>query len=220
MLAHRISRRLRWNDLEAQLSYGRHRRAMSAQKRSLVPYKRKRRFHTTPEPQGSLPKKQTTAPIFVIQKHAASHLHYDFRLEIDGVLVSWAVPKGIATDPAQKHLALQTEDHPIEYAQFEGVIPQGEYGGGTVMVWDIGTYENKKKASMSSCLKKGRIEIVLEGKKLKGGYALIRTALGDNKKNWLLVKMRDEYADKKIKNVTKSALTGRTMKQIAAGEAE
>lgn len=193
---------------------------MSAQKRSLTPYKRKRRFDKTPEPPGSLPKKRSDAPLFVIQKHAASHLHYDVRLEIDGVLVSWAVPKGIATDPAQKHLAVQTEDHPLEYAQFEGIIPQGEYGGGTVMVWDIGTYENMKKASMETCLKKGRIEIALNGKKLKGGYALIRTALGGKKTNWLLVKMRDEYADTKIKNATKSALTGRTMKHIQAeGEA-
>lgn len=192
---------------------------MSAKKRSLTPYQRKRHFSKTAEPKGKIKKRTPRSPLFVIQKHAASHLHFDFRIEVGGVLVSWAVPKSITTNPAEKHLAVPTEDHPLEYAHFEGIIPVGEYGGGTVMVWDIGTYQNIKKiknktVSMEQCLQLGRIEIFLEGKKLKGGYALIRTKR-DKEVYWLLVKMRDDYANKRITNVTKSALSGKTMKQIA-----
>lgn len=167
--------------------------------------------------------KRGKGPIFVIQKHAASHLHFDFRLEIDGVLTSWAVPKGIPTNPAEKHLAIMTEDHPLDYAKFEGVIPEDNYGAGTVMVWDIGTYRNIKESDgklvpMDQCLKRGTVEVWLEGEKLHGGYALIRTKLGGGDKNWLLLKMKDEYAKTAIPNATKSALTGRTMTQIAKDE--
>lgn len=139
--------------------------------------------------------------IFVVQKHAASHLHYDFRLEIGGVLVSWAVPKGPPVDLSQKRLAVMTEDHPLEYASFEGTIPEGSYGAGTVMIWDAGTYENIKTRAgklvpIKKCLEIGTIEIVMHGKKLKGAFALIRTKLGSQKsrgKNWLLIKMKDEH---------------------------
>ncbi len=162
-------------------------------------------------------------PRFVIHKHDATRLHYDFRLEIGGVLKSWAVPKGPSTNPKEKRLALATPDHALSYIGFEGVIPEGEYGAGTVMVWDIGTYKNiKKKDGKLVPLEKsyadGQIEVWLEGKKLKGGYALIKTkGLGENK--WLLIKMRDEHADARrnpVKSQPKSALTDRTLKQIAA----
>lgn len=192
---------------------------MAKKTEALKEYKKKRDFTKTPEP---APRKKATkgAAIFVIQKHAASHLHYDFRLEIDGVLVSWAIPKGPSLDPANKRLAVMTEDHPLEYAHFEGVIPQGEYGGGTVMVWDIGTYTNIKQlkgktVSMAECLKDGRIEIELQGKKLHGAYALVR--FKGEKKQWLCIKMKDAYAragSDIVSSKPKSALTGRTMDQI------
>ncbi|MFI5333479.1 MAG: DNA polymerase ligase N-terminal domain-containing protein, partial [Candidatus Babeliales bacterium] len=187
---------------------------------ALKEYKKKRDFSKTPEP-APHKKVKSGESLFVIQKHAASHLHYDFRLEIDGVLVSWAIPKGPSVDPADKRLAVMTEDHPLEYAHFEGVIPQGEYGGGTVMVWDSGTYTNIKQVKgkavpMDECLKDGRIEIVLHGKKLHGAYALVR--FKGEQKQWLCIKMKDAYA-KPGSDITsskpKSALTGRTMDQIA-----
>ena len=192
---------------------------MAKKTKALSTYRRKRNFKITPEPEsGTSPAKGQ--PIFVIHKHAASHLHYDFRIEIDGVLASWAVPKGISTDPSVKHLAMPTEDHPYDYAHFEGIIPKGQYGGGTVMEWDIGTYRNLKMKNgkpvpMAKCKDMGSIEIWLEGKKLQGGYALIRAARKTGETFWLLLKMRDEYADTKIPNANKSALTGRTMQQIA-----
>lgn len=187
---------------------------------SLEAYRRKRDFRKTPEPSGKR-KPGGKAPIFVIQKHDASRLHYDFRIEIDGVLKSWAVPKGPSVNPVEKRLAVQTEDHPIEYAGFEGTIPEGEYGAGTVMVWDTGTYENikekdGKKVPMGKSIEQGHITIWLDGKKLKGGYALVRTGKGE-KARWLLIKMRDDYADagrNPVSSQPKSALTGRTLKQI------
>ncbi|TET06749.1 DNA ligase [Candidatus Dependentiae bacterium] len=164
-------------------------------------------------------------PLFVVQKHDARQLHYDFRLEVDGVLKSWAIPKGPSMNPAVKRLAVPTDDHPLGYADFEGVIPEGEYGAGIVMVWDIGTYENIKRrsgqiVSMKQCYKDGRIEVFLNGKKLTGGFALIRTVRSKNETPyWLLIKMRDEYASAYrsiLARQPKSALTGRTLKQIAA----
>lgn len=163
---------------------------------SLKSYKKKRDFTKTPEPAGiKNSKKKTEKPLFVIQKHAASRLHYDFRLEIDDVLVSWAVPKGPSTDPREKRLAIRTEDHPMDYVDFEGVIPEGQYGGGTVMIWDYGTYKNIKKKGgklvpMEQCLKDGQIEVWLYGKKLQGGYAL--HLFKKEHDQWLLVKMKDE----------------------------
>jgi bifunctional non-homologous end joining protein LigD len=191
-------------------------KASAAKKQSLKSYQKKRKFDSTPEPSGSR-KKSSKKPLFVIQKHAASHLHYDFRLEHDGVLISWAIPKGPSTDPDEKHLAVMTEDHPLDYATFEGVIPKGNYGAGTVMVWDIGTYDNAKQEygiSMKQALADGKIEVDLHGTKLNGKYALIRTHLHDDKRNWLFFKMKEDGKVPSIKNKTKSALSERTMAQI------
>ena len=197
--------------------------SIMAKKDNLTAYRKKRNFNVTTEPSGAR-KKITKKDVFVIQKHEASHLHFDLRLAIDGVLVSWAVPKGPSNNPATKRLAIMTENHPMDYAKFEGMIPEGNYGGGAVMVWDTGTYTNIKKVddkllSMDECLKLGRIEITLTGKKLKGNYALVRTQRGGGKQ-WLLIKMNDAYARKKIGSLgptAKSALSGKTMKEIRKG---
>ncbi len=187
-------------------------------KKPLTSYKKKRNFTATPEPSGkTVAKKKSKDLLFVIQKHQASHLHYDFRIEVNGALKSWAVPKGPSIDPSQKRLAMPTEDHPYDYAHFEGIIPEGNYGAGTVMVWDIGTYtliEKENPISMKEALKNGQVEIWLEGKKLHGGYTLIRIGTGTDDERWLLIKMRDEYADKKRGINERSALTNRTMNQI------
>jgi DNA ligase D-like protein (predicted 3'-phosphoesterase) len=189
----------------------------------LKEYHKKRDFDRTSEPFGGKgkPSKKSDG-IFVIQKHDASNLHYDFRLEVDGVLKSWAVPKGPSSNPSEKRLAVQTEDHPLEYADFEGIIPEGEYGGGTVMVWDAGTYKNMndkndKKLSMGEAIKNGHVLFWLEGKKMKGGYALIKSGKG-KKKNWLLIKKNDEMADARRNPVStekKSVLSGRILRQIS-----
>ncbi len=189
----------------------------------LAEYKKKRDLKKTPEPSGKK-KRKGKKPLFVIQKHDASSLHYDFRIEIEGVLKSWAVPKGPSTDPREKRLAILTEDHPMDYADFEGVIPKGEYGAGAVLVWDKGTYKNLKKdknqVSMKEAFEDGHIEIFLEGKKLRGGYALIKTSKG-KKDQWLLIKMKDEEADARRKPVStkpESVLTGRNLKEIKKEE--
>jgi DNA ligase D-like protein (predicted 3'-phosphoesterase) len=162
----------------------------------------------------------------VIQKHDARNLHYDFRLEIDGVLASWAVPKGPSTDPREKRLAVRTEDHPLDYADFEGTIAAGEYGGGTVLVWDHGTYRNLKEddgVSMAEALADGHLTVWLEGEKLSGGYALTQTHMRGDPKNWLLVKMDDDEADAR-RNPTStepdSVLTGRSLDEVAADDEE
>lgn len=183
----------------------------------LKKYHARRDFAITSEPKGKQ-RKKSKKPLFVIQHHIASHDHYDFRLEIDGVLVSWAVPKGPSLDPDQKRLAMPTEDHPYEYARFEGIIPKGEYGAGTVMVWDIGTYDNIRSKSMQASYKEGKIEVDLHGKKLHGGYVLIHMK---DRKEWLLKKIDDEFADARRNIITsepKSALTGRTMEEITEGK--
>lgn len=179
-------------------------------------YKNKRDFTTTPEPKGVVAHSKGL-PIFVVQEHHASHLHYDFRLEVDGVLKSWAVPKGPSTDPADKRLATLTEDHPLAYASFEGIIPEG-YGAGTVIVWDTGTYENATKiegkpVTMAEAFAHGHIKIILRGTKLHGGYAL--TQFRDS--NWLLVKIRDEDADARrnpVNTEPKSVLSGTTIEEL------
>jgi len=190
------------------------------QKDKLAIYRKKRDFRRTQEPSGET-EKSGEQPIFVIQKHDASNLHYDFRLEVDGVLKSWAVPKGPSTDPSEKRLALPTEDHPLEYADFEGVIPKDEYGGGSVMVWDRGQYHNlladkDEPVSMQQAYRDGQLEVDLQGQKLTGGYALIRTG-DDPDSRWLMVKMDDEAADAR-RNPTstepKSVLTDRTLDEI------
>ncbi len=190
---------------------------------SLRDHVRKRRFTRTPEPQGrarsTKPKARGGAPrakkhrLYVIQKHRATALHYDLRLESAGVLRSWAVPKGPSLDPSVKRLAMQVEDHPMEYARFEGVIPAGEYGGGTVLVWDIGTWEPDEADDPEAAFRAGRIKLTLDGKKLRGSWALVRT----RGRQWLLMKSRDRYASKTDVTVAKprSALTRRLMAGIA-----
>ncbi|HMG82684.1 MAG TPA: DNA ligase D [Ferruginibacter sp.] len=190
---------------------------------SLVKYKQKRSFAKTPEPKGG--RSSYNQLRFVIQKHAASHLHYDFRLEMDGVLKSWAVPKGPSTDPTVKRLAMMVEDHPFDYRNFEGIIPKGNYGGGTVIIWDKGTYEpddnlstDKKTAEkdLLKQLKAGMLKFTLHGKKLKGSYALVKTN-GRGENSWLLIKHRDKYASEKdITTKEKSVVSNKTLKQIAA----
>ena len=162
---------------------------------SLAEYKAKRDFRRTPEP-GAAPAKKHPRTIFVIQEHHASHLHYDFRLEADGVLKSWAVPKEPSLDPGVKRLAVRVEDHPLSYAGFSGDIPAGQYGGGHVDIWDKGTYESETPPrNVSSAINAGRLEFVLHGGKLNGRFTLIRMKGGRGKKeNWLLVKGRDEFA--------------------------
>jgi bifunctional non-homologous end joining protein LigD len=163
---------------------------------SLIDYDKKRNFGVTPEPSGKPGAKAKHGPlIYVIQKHRATALHYDFRIEWKGVLLSWAVPKGPALDPTVRRLAMQVEDHPIDYAKFEGVIPEGEYGGGTVMVWDQGTW-TPEQDDVEAALAKGDLKMTLHGKKLKGSWVLVRTrGYGrDDGKSWLLIKHRDQYA--------------------------
>jgi bifunctional non-homologous end joining protein LigD len=155
----------------------------------LAEYNRRRRFGVTPEPAGKLGRAKKEAREFVVQKHRASRLHYDFRLEHDGVMLSWAVPKGPSLDPANKRFAMQTEDHPIEYNQFEGVIPEGEYGGGTVMIWDRGTWESEVD-DVERALAKGELKFTLHGKKLRGSWVLVRM----RERQWLLIKHRDKAA--------------------------
>ena len=189
--------------------------------RRLDSYRRKRDFRRTPEPRGG--RRRASAPRFVIQKHAATSLHYDFRLEVGGVLRSWAVPKGPSTDPREKRLAMPTEDHPVEYADFEGVIPEGEYGAGTVIVWDRGTYRTipgDDGEDAAAALDRGHLKVRLEGEKLRGGYALTRTG-GNGRERWLLVKIDDDDADRRRNPVStrpKSVVTGRTLEEVAAEE--
>lgn len=187
----------------------------------LEDYRRKRKFAETPEPAGRVRTNSRTR-IFVVQKHAASHLHYDFRLAINGVLVSWAVPKGPSMNPAEKRLAVRTEDHPLEYAEFEGVIPEGQYGAGTVMVWDTGPYESHAGIPPEEQLARGKIDVVLHGMKLRGGFTLVRTgkrSVGlSQKERWMLIKHRDEHADPSWDIVSagfeRSVLTGRSLMDI------
>jgi DNA ligase D-like protein (predicted 3'-phosphoesterase) len=168
---------------------------------------------------------QREGPLFVIQKHQASRLHYDFRLEVDGVLKSWAVPKGPSVDPKDKRLAVEVEDHPLDYAGFEGVIADGEYGAGAVIVWDAGTYRQLVSAdagapqSMAEALEGGFAEVWLRGQKVRGGYKLVRARLGGSDRNWLLIKKHDAEADARRNPVAtelRSVLTGRTIGEVAA----
>jgi len=191
---------------------------------SLQEYRRKRDFTKTAEPEPAEGKaKPGDETIYVIQKHDATSLHYDFRLEVDGVLKSWAVPKGPSTDPGDKRLAMPTEDHPMEYADFEGVIPEGEYGAGPVLVWDIGFYHSitKKEGaaiSAANAIEKGHIDVFLTGKKLRGGYRLVRTGATGGRDRWLLMKIRDQHADEAasiVDDEPRSAISGRTIEEVA-----
>jgi len=190
---------------------------------ALEEYKRKRRFEQTPEPPAKV--EEVSQHRFVVQKHRATRLHYDFRLEMEGVLKSWAVPKGPSLDPADKRLAMQVEDHPVSYLDFEGIIPPGNYGAGTVMVWDIGTWEAEGNAS--EMLAKGDLKFRLDGKKLQGSFVLARMRSrrpGSKGTEWLLIKHRDENAvpGYNIDDYDYSVLTQRSLDQIAsdAGSAE
>jgi bifunctional non-homologous end joining protein LigD len=185
---------------------------------ALREYRRKRDFSVTPEPRGAEPEREDRS--FVVQKHAASRLHYDFRLGMEGVLKSWAVPKGPSLDPAEKRLAMETEDHPLEYGDFEGVIPEGEYGGGTSVVWDRGTWEPVGDPHRD--YRKGSMKFKLHGQKLRGGFALVKIRgreRRDNGKSWLLIKEKDEHARpgwNVVEALPDSAATGRTLEQVAA----
>ena len=178
---------------------------------ALTEYKKKRRFNKTPEP-GPKKKSTKTGRLYVIQKHRATALHYDFRLEADGVLKSWAVPKGPSLDPKVRRLAMQVEDHPVDYADFEGVIPEGEYGGGTVMVWDRGTWEPEVE-DVEKALAKGDLKFKLNGKKLRGSWVLVRM----RSRQWLLIKHRDSAASAGDITVAKwrSAVSRRSLAGIA-----
>src|SRR5687768_1613923 len=184
-------------------------------------YHRKRDFAVTPEPRGQEAPERDGARSFCVQKHAATRLHYDFRLEMEGVLKSWAVPKGPSFDPADKRLAMQTEDHPIDYGDFEGIIPAGEYGGGTVLLWDQGTWEPIEDPHKG--LRAGSLKFRLKGHKLEGRWALVKIKgrdARDDAKSWLLIKEKDEFVrpakewsvvDERPESVT----TGRTLEEIA-----
>lgn len=186
----------------------------------LEEYRRKRRFKVTPEPSGEKKERprREKALVYVIQKHRASHLHYDFRLEWKGVLLSWAVPKGPALDPKVKRMAMEVEDHPLAYAKFEGVIPEGEYGGGTVMIWDEGTWK-PEAPDVDAALKKGDLKFTLKGKKLHGSWVLVRLKPrgGEKRPSWLLIKHRDEFASEEdiAETQPRSVVSKRLLVEIA-----
>jgi bifunctional non-homologous end joining protein LigD len=189
---------------------------------SLAKYQSMRDFERTAEPAGGAVDPASAHDSFVIQKHDASHLHYDFRLELDGVLLSWSVPKGPSLRPGERRLAVRTEDHPLEYASFEGIIPKGEYGGGTVIVWDRGTWKpevDTKAPTPEAMLKKGHFAFTLSGQKLQGRFHLVRTKKpGEKQELWLLFKGKDEHAREKSDIVSErpeSALSGRTVEEVA-----
>ncbi|ACB95843.1 DNA ligase D, 3'-phosphoesterase domain protein [Beijerinckia indica subsp. indica ATCC 9039] len=192
----------------------------------LSTYRAKRDFAKTREPAGQTDWAPSQRLRFVIQKHAASHLHYDFRLELDGVFKSWAVVKGPSLDPHDKRLAVEVEDHPLDYGDFEGTIPQGQYGGGTVQIWDRGFWEPTGDLSPQAALEKGDLSFQLLGEKLHGGWALVRMRHNrygkSTKNNWLLIKQRDEEArdgeGEAILSRDRSVASGRDMAAITAGQ--
>lgn len=204
----------------------------SADADPLAAYLAKRDFSKTPEPTG----KGGTGgagpegrPVFVVQKHKARTLHYDFRLQVGGVLKSWAVPKGPSMSPKDKRLAVAVEDHPLDYAGFEGTIPADEYGAGPVIVWDAGVYRNLSAEkqdgpkTMQEALAAGHVELHLEGEKLRGGFALVHTKMGGKERNWLLIKMRDADADDEAGSAIAEArphsvLSGRSLEEVAEQE--
>lgn len=184
---------------------------------SLNRYTQKRNFNSTTEPQGQVEKSKSEL-VFVVQKHAASHLHYDFRLEMGGVLKSWAIPKGPSMNPAEKRLAIMVEDHPYAYKDFEGTIPEGNYGAGKVIVWDIGTYsladtqdKDKFEATFKANLENGHLGFILNGEKLKGEFALVKLKI-KQKNAWLLIKKNDQYAsDEDVLENDKSVISNLTL---------
>lgn len=191
----------------------------------LKKYRSKRSLKDTSEPDAVIKKSGLTSkfPIFVVQKHQASRLHYDFRLEAKGVLKSWALPKGPSLNPEDKRLAIMVEDHPFDYRTFEGIIPKGNYGAGIVMVWDEGTYSIPGVETHKECekkleegLEKGHVDLTLEGTKLKGNFVLVLIKSSDKPNTWLLIKKKDKFStDEVITNQDRSVKTGRTMKEIS-----
>lgn len=187
----------------------------------LEEYKKKRDFTQTKEPKGKKGSSTKRKLIFVIQKHRATRLHYDLRLEVDGVLKSWAVPKGPSLDPADKRLSIQVEDHPLDYANFEGIIPEGNYGAGEVIVWDQGYYsavgadsDKETEKMMEEGLEKGGLHFILYGHKLKGTFSLVR--FHGEKNEWLLIKKNDEFASTEdITEIDHSVLSNKTIEEIA-----
>jgi DNA ligase D-like protein (predicted 3'-phosphoesterase) len=172
--------------------------------------------------------RRSRRPIFVIQQHAATTTHFDFRLEADGLLKSWAVPKGPSTDPREKRLAMPVEDHSMDHAEFEGVIPEGEYGSGPVIVWDRGTYENAtlddagRQVPVTEAIADGELKFRLHGEKLAGGYLLVRTG-GSGRERWLLIKQRGDGADARrrpTRTQPESVISGRTLEQVLAEEGD
>jgi DNA ligase D-like protein (predicted 3'-phosphoesterase) len=207
---------------------------MPRAKQSLTEYERKRDFSKTKEPSGK-PKGKRKArarrrhPRFAFQKHSATSEHYDLRLEVDGVLASWAVPKGPSLDPRDKRLAMRTEDHPLEYLEWEGVIPKGEYGAGPMIVWDRGVFQNisetrrGEKLELADAIEKGDVKIFMLGEKIKGAYALVRTSDPGEREQWLMIKKRDEGADARRKPTSsqpESVLSGKTIEQLLKEEGE
>jgi bifunctional non-homologous end joining protein LigD len=190
--------------------------------RNLTTYRKKRDFEKTSEPSGDVKVAPSRQRRFVIQKHDATRLHYDFRLEFDGVFKSWAVTRGPSLDPHDKRLAVEVEDHPLDYGDFEGTIPEGQYGGGTVQLWDRGTWESDDP---ERGFKKGDLKFTLHGDKLHGSWVLVRMKndrFGGKRTNWLLIKHRDEYAvdgnGEAILDEDRSVASGRSMAEIAAGK--
>jgi DNA ligase D-like protein (predicted 3'-phosphoesterase) len=203
-------------------------------KRTLAEYERKRDFSKTREPSGKAKgrgrgKAKRRHPRFAFQKHSATSEHYDLRLEVDGVLASWAVPKGPSLDPRDKRLAVRTEDHPLEYLEWEGVIPEGSYGAGPMIVWDRGVFQNisetrrGEKMELAEAIEKGDVKIFMLGEKIKGAYALVRTGPPSDREQWLLIKKRDEGADARRRPTSsqpESVLSGRTIERVLEQEAE
>jgi DNA ligase D-like protein (predicted 3'-phosphoesterase) len=160
--------------------------------KALEEYQERRVFEKTPEPRGAVQPDLGEKPVFVIQEHSARTDHFDFRLEIGGMLKSWAVPKNIPIKIGERHLAIETEDHPVDYASFEGTIPKGEYGAGKVSIWDSGSFRNIRSIGLEESYTAGQIEVALDGKKIAGKYALIRTKYRNNPKSWLMLKMKED----------------------------
>jgi len=184
---------------------------------SLKEYVRKRSFDKTPEPKPGKAAEAPHRPRFYVQRHDATRLHYDFRLEINGTLVSWAVPKGPSLEPLSKHLAMHVEDHPLEYGNFEGNIPKGQYGGGSVMLWDRGAWEPIGDMPAADQIKRGDFKFRLHGEKLKGEFALVLMRGRGKGNEWLLIKKKDDEARPawNIEDYARSVLTGRTQQEIA-----
>ena len=187
-------------------------------------YRTKRDPERTPEPFGGQPRGAAShsGGVFVVQKHDATRLHYDFRLEMEGVLRSWAVPKGPSLNPADKHLAVLVEDHPLEYGDFEGVIPEGNYGAGAVIVWDRGVYTAlEPKDDVAAAVRSGKLDLLMRGFKLRGAYTLVRTGRASDKQQWLLIKKRDEYAseDDVLQMHPRSVLSGLAVEEMYAASA-